>query len=258
MHVVILCGGLGTRLREETEFRPKPMVEIGGRPIVWHIMKTYAAQGHTDFVLVLGYKGDLIKEYFINYERRTCDITLELGKQDSMRIHDSHDEFGWRITLVETGEKTLKGARLRKAQRYILGDTFLVTYGDGVSNVDINTLIEFHRAHGRIATITGVNPVARFGELRLEGDKITGFLEKPERATEYVNGGYFVFDRRIFDYLTENEDCDLERGPFEKLAKDGEMMIYRHNGFWGCMDTQRDVNWLRGLWECNTAPWKIW
>ena len=258
MQVVILCGGLGTRLREETEFRPKPMVEIGGRPIVWHIMKSYATRGHTDFILVLGYKGELIKEYFINYERRACDISLQLGKPETLRTLDSHNESGWHITLAETGEKTLKGAQLKKIERYIKDDVFLVTYGDGVSDIDVNEVIKFHRSHGRIATITGVNPAARFGELRIHGDRVTGFLEKPERVAEYINGGYFVFDRRLFEYLSTDEDCDLEHGPLEKLAKDGEMMIYRHNGFWGCMDTQRDADWLRDLWSRDAAPWRIW
>lgn len=258
MQVVILCGGLGTRLREETEFRPKPMVEIGGRPILWHIMKTYAAFGHTEFVLVLGYKGDMIKDYFVNYEWRSCDVTLRLGHPETLRTHDTHQESGWTVTLAQTGEKALKGARLKKIQRYIDGDVFMTTYGDGVSNIDIDALLAFHKSHGRIVTITGVNPVARFGEMRLDGGKVVGFLEKPDHATEFINGGYFVFDRRIFDYLDADDSCDLERGTFERLAREGEMMLYRHNGFWGCMDTQRDADWLRDLWDRGEAPWRRW
>lgn len=258
MQVAILCGGLGTRLREETEFRPKPMVEIGGRPILWHIMKTYAASGHTDFVLVLGYKGHLIKDYFVNYETRSADVSLTLGKPNSLRLHGESNEYGWNITLAETGEAALKGARLKRIEKYITGDTFMVTYGDGLSNVDLDALLAFHRKHGRIATITGVNPAARFGELHIDGDQITGFLEKPDRAAEYVNGGFFVFNRKIFDYVTDDDFCDLERGPFERLAKDGEMTIFRHDGFWGCMDTQRDADWLRDLWQQDAAPWRRW
>jgi len=258
MQAVILCGGLGTRLREETEFRPKPMVQIGERPILWHIMKIYASYGITDFVLVLGYKGDVIKQYFLDYELHNCDVTLELGKPNAFTIHDRHDESGWRITLANTGEQALKGSRIKRVERYIEGDTFLVTYGDGLSTVDVAETIAFHRKHGRIATLTGINPAARFGELKLNGDAVESFAEKPDRNGEYVNGGFFVFDRRIFDYLNVDDGCDLELGALEDLAKQGELMVFRHDGFWGCMDTQRDADWLRSLWAEGKAPWRRW
>jgi glucose-1-phosphate cytidylyltransferase len=255
---VILCGGLGTRLREETEFRPKPMVTIGGRPILWHIMKIYATQGYDDFVLALGYKGEMIKNYFHNYEIMNNDVTIELGHPEKIRIHHSHDEKGWRITLADTGEKALKGARLKKIQKYITEDTFMMTYGDGVGDVDIKALLAFHASHGELATLTGINPASRFGELKVIGDKVMTFKEKPQESDGLVNGGFFVFNRKIFDYLTEDNDCDLEFGPLEKIANAGELMVYRHGGFWACMDTLRDMDYLNKMWDAQQAPWKIW
>jgi glucose-1-phosphate cytidylyltransferase len=258
MQVVIFCGGLGTRLREETEFRPKPMVNIGTRPILWHIMKIYAHYGHKDFILPLGYKGDMIKNYFCHYELMNNDVTIELGKPEQVLIHQSHEECGWRITLANTGEKTLKGARLKKIERYVTDDTFMVTYGDGVTNVDINALIEFHHHHGKMATLTGINPSSRFGELKVAGNRVANFNEKPTNGNGIINGGYFILNRKIFDYLTDEEDCDLEIGPLERIAAAGELMVYRHKGFWGCMDTQRDVEYLNKLWSENNAGWKVW
>jgi glucose-1-phosphate cytidylyltransferase len=258
MQVVILCGGLGTRLREETEFRPKPMVNIGTRPILWHIMKIYAHYGHKDFILALGYKGDMIKNYFCHYELMNNDVTIELGKPEQVLIHQSHEESGWRITLANTGEKTLKGARLKKIERYITDDSFMMTYGDGVANVDINALIEFHRQHGKIATLTGINPSSRFGELRVAGNQVTTFNEKPTYSEGLFNGGFFIFNRKIFDYLTDEEDCDLEIGPMERIADAGELMVYKHKGFWGCMDTHRDMEFLNKLWSESNARWKVW
>ena len=258
MQVVILCGGFGTRLREETEFKPKPMVKIGERPILWHIMKHYAHHGITEFVLVLGHKGEAIKEYFYNYELLNSDVTLELGQRDSFEIHNRHDEAGWRITLAETGERTLKGGRLKRVERYITGETFMMTYGDGVSDVDLSTLLDWHRSHGRLATVTGVSPISRFGELRLSGDRVTSFSEKPEQTSDHINAGFFVFNRGVFDYLTPDENCDFEFGAMEQIARDNELMIYRHGGFWACMDTQRDVDYLNDLWNRDEAPWKVY
>lgn len=259
MKVIILCGGAGTRLREETEYRPKPMVNIGPRPILWHIMKHYARYGHTEFVLPLGYKGEMIKDYFCHYELMNTDVTIELGKRDSYQLHQGHDEAGWKVTLADTGEDTLKGGRIKRVQRYIGDDTFMLTYGDGVSNIDIDTLLAFHRAHGKIATVTGVNPLARFGELQTNGEKVTSFLEKQQTAEGgLISGGFFVFEDKIFDYLNETKECDLELGALEQLARDGELMVYRHDGFWFCMDTLRDVEALNKMWSKGDAPWKTW
>jgi glucose-1-phosphate cytidylyltransferase len=258
MKVVILCGGLGTRLREETEFRPKPMVTIGNRPILWHIMKIYAHYGLKDFILALGYKGEMIKNYFYHYEIMNNDVTLELGRPENTCIHQSHDETGWRITLADTGEKSLKGARLKKIQKYISEDLFLATYGDGLANIDIKALLAFHKSHGRLATLTGINPASRFGELSINGDQVRSFQEKPKTSEGLINGGFFVFNRGIFDYLTEDIGCDLEYGPLEKIAREGQLMAYKHGGFWACMDTLRDMDYLNGLWGKNQAAWKIW
>lgn len=258
MKVVILCGGLGTRLREETEFRPKPMVEIGSRPILWHIMKTYSHYGFKDFVLCLGYKGEMIKEYFYNYEVLNNDFTVELGKKKNLDIHSSHDEDGWRITLADTGDRALKGARLKQVEKYIDGDCFMMTYGDGVANVNIKDLLDFHKAHGKLATVTGVNPVSLFGDLKIKDNKVETFREKSKDGKNLVSGGFFVFDREIFDYLTFDENCDLEIGPLEKIVEKGELMVYKHPGFWACMDTYRDVELLNRLWKENKAEWKIW
>ncbi len=259
MKVVILCGGLGTRLREETEFRPKPMVHIGTRPILWHIMKIFAHFGHTDFILALGYKSEMIKEYFLHYEMMNNDVTIELGNPDALCLHNSHEEIGWRITLANTGDKTLKGARLKRLEKYIEDDTFMVTYGDGVANIDISALVDFHRSHGKIATVTGVNPAARFGELKVNEDVVESFHEKPKNNEGgYINGGFFVFDRKILDYLNDHPDCDLEYGPLEQVASDRQLMVYKHKGFWSCMDTIRDMEYLNGLWKSGNAVWKVW
>jgi glucose-1-phosphate cytidylyltransferase len=259
MQTVILCGGLGTRLREETEYRPKPMVHIGTKPIIWHIMKTFSHYGHKEFVLTLGYKGDMIKDYFLRYEVMNNDVTVELGKPEAVCMHNCHDETGWKITLANTGEQTLKGGRLKRVEKYIEGDTFMATYGDGVSDVNIDKLIEFHRHHGKLATVTGVNPIARFGELKMSGDRVTSFLEKPQVADGgLISGGFFVFNRKLFDYLSFEESCDLEYGALETIAAQGELMVYVHRGFWYCMDTLRDVERLDAMWKKNQAPWKVW
>lgn len=258
MKTVILCGGLGTRLREETEFRPKPMVNIGRRPILWHIMKIYAHQGFKDFILALGYKGEMIKNYFCHYELMNNDVTIELGRPDHLEIHHGHEENGWRVTLADTGEKALKGARLKKVAKYISGDTFMVTYGDGVASIDLKALLTFHQSHGRLATVTGINPAARFGELKVVGNQVLRFREKHLDDGGLANGGFLVFNRGIFEYLSEDENTDLEIGPMEQLAQEGQLMVYRHSGFWACMDTLRDMDSLNGLWEKGQAPWKIW
>ncbi len=258
MQVIILCGGMGTRLREETEFRPKPMVNIGERPILWHIMKIYAHYGHTDFILALGYKGEIIKNYFCNYEIMNNDIIVELGRQEVHYIGKNHDEIGWKVTLVNTGAKALKGARLKKLQHYVRDETFMLTYGDGVADINIAKLIQFHLNHGRLATVTGINPAARFGELKVEGDQVIAFYEKPQNNLQLVNGGFFVLNKGIFDYLTCDDDCDLEKGAMERVARDGQLMVYRHTGFWACMDTVRDMEYLNELWNSNKAPWKVW
>lgn len=258
MKLVILCGGLGTRLREETDFRPKPMVTIGNRPILWHIMKIYAHFGYTDFICALGYKGDMIKQYFFHYELLNNDITLELGKPQELCIHQCHDEIGWRITLADTSEKALKGSRLKQIEKYIDEDMFMVTYGDGLANVDINALVSFHKSHGRLATLTGINPASRFGELKIQGDQVAAFREKPSNSEGLINGGFFVFNRGVFDYLSTDKDCDLEVGPLEKIASEGELMVFKHTGFWSCMDNIRDMDYLNNLWSCGKAEWKVW
>lgn len=258
MQVVILCGGLGTRMREETEFRPKPMVPIGTRPILWHVMKYYASFGHHDFVLCLGYKGEVIKEYFYHYDMMNSDLTLNLGNRARMEVHQAHDEASWNVTLADTGLATLKGARLKRAQRYVRDETFLMTYGDGLSDVDIGALVAFHRSHGRIATVTGVNPTSQFGELRVDGDRVTGFLEKPKALNALINGGYFVFNRGIFDFLSEDEGCDLEVGALQAVAAAGELMVFAHGGNWACMDTLRDRERLNRMWDRGDAFWRRW
>ncbi len=259
MKLVILCGGLGTRLREETEFRPKPMVNIGNRPILWHIMKLYAHHGYTEFILALGYKGDMIKQYFFHYELMNNDITIELGKPEQLCIHQSHGEIGWRITLADTGEKALKGARLKRVEQYIDDDDiFMVTYGDGLANVDINSLINFHKSHGKLATLTGINPASRFGELKIKDNQVAAFNEKPNESDGLINGGFFVFNRGFFDYLSAEDECDLEIGVLEKIASKGELMVFKHMGFWACMDTIRDMEYLNKLWSEGQAEWKVW
>jgi len=258
MNVVILCGGIGTRLKEETEFRPKPMVKIGNRPILWHIMKIYAHYGHTDFVLCLGYKGESIKEYFYNYEMLSGDFTLKLGQRNSLNFPRSLPECGWNITLADTGDVALKGARLKRVEKYVTGDTFMLTYGDGVADIDINELVAFHQSHGKLATVTGVRPLSRFGELHAKGQQVINFFEKPLASGSWISGGFFVFNREIFDYLEDRDDCDLEHGCLEKIATEGHLMVYQHDKFWACMDNIRDMEYLNRLWAENKAEWKVW
>jgi glucose-1-phosphate cytidylyltransferase len=256
--VVILCGGLGTRLKEETEVKPKPMVEIGNKPILWHVMKIYAHYGFKDFILCLGYKGEVIKEYFLNYDILNSDFTIKLGPEKAVTIHNASEERGWSITLAETGNSALKGARLKRIEKYIKEDTFMVTYGDGVGNIDIRKLLDFHNRHGKIATVTGVRPPSLFGELVVKDNRALIFSEKPQTSAGLISGGFFVFNRKLFDYLTDDDNCDFEKGPLEKIAAEGELMVYVHDGPWICMDTYRDVVYLNNEWASGKAPWKVW
>ena len=258
MKVVILCGGLGTRLREETEFRPKPMVPIGHKPILWHIMKSYAHYGFKEFVLCLGYKGEVIKEYFYHYALFNHDVTLKLGRERDMVIHENADTEDWAVTLADTGEHALKGARLKRIQKHVTGGTFMVTYGDGVADINIKELLAFHRKHGKLATVTGVRPRSAFGEIRAQDGKVSQFVEKPQISAGLINGGFFVFNKKVFDYLSDEETCDFEKGPLEKLVADGQLMVHVHEGGWACMDTYRDVEYLNKLWAANHAFWKVW
>jgi glucose-1-phosphate cytidylyltransferase len=251
---VILAGGSGTRLREETAVRPKPMVEIGNRPILWHIMKIYYHHGFEDFVIPVGYKGHLIKEFFLGYRDRFADFTVDLA-QGEITPHSRPPE-AWRVTMVETGPDTQTGGRLKRLAPY-LGDRFMLTYGDGVANVDITELMSFHESHGRLATVTAVRPSARFGAMDLDGDQVAAFAEKTQAAAGWINGGFFVFERPVLD-LIAGDETSLEREPLETLAQQGQLMAYRHSGFWEPMDTQRDLDHLNASWAAGEAPWKVW
>ena len=256
MKVVILCGGIGTRLREETEFRPKPLVEIGGRPILWHIMKLYAHYGFAEFVLCLGYRGNMIKEYFLNYRAMNDDFTIRLGEQ-SVEHHDQHNEREFCVTLADTGQATMTGGRIARIQRYIGDDLFMMTYGDGVADVNIADLLAFHRAHGKLATLTAVRPQSRYGMIDLDATgRVVRFEEKP-RLEQWAHVGFFIFHRRVFDYLAGDE-CVLEREPLERLAREGELVAFRHEGFFQAMDTYREYNALNEIWARGNAPWKVW
>lgn len=257
MKVVILCGGLGTRLREETEYRPKPMVPIGGRPILWHIMKHYAHYGHKEFVLCLGYKGDVIKDFFRNYLWHTSDVTMRLGRNPEIRYHNTHEEEDWSVTLLETGLHTMTGGRLRRALQFLPDQEVLFTYGDGLTDSDPNRVIEFHRSQGATATLTAVRPVGRFGELQMDDHRIRAFAEKPD-LDAWVSGGFFVLNRAILDVLDPSDDCILERAPLARLASSGKLCAYKHAGYWQCMDTYREHLLLNEQWDSGQAPWKVW
>jgi len=252
--VVILCGGMGMRLKEETEFRPKPMVEIGDHPILWHIMTSYAAHGFERFILCLGFRGDVIKDYFVNYHLRSSDAEVTLGAKPQIRILNQDPVANWRVILADTGRTAMTGARLKRIQRYVDTEHFMLTYGDAVSDVDLRALYHHHMQHGKIGTVTGVRPPSRFGELDTTGSRVTSFAEKPVHGG-LINGGFFVFHRRMFNYVSEDDNCSLERGPLEELAADGELMVRQHEGFWQCMDTLRDVMYLRSLYEKGERPW---
>jgi glucose-1-phosphate cytidylyltransferase len=258
MNVAILCGGQGTRLREETEFRPKPLVEIGGRPILWHIMKFYAHHGFTDFILCLGYRGNMIKEHFLNYEAMNNDLTLCLGARQTIQYHGNHDERDFRVTLADTGLNSMTGARVKRIEKYVDGDTFMLTYGDGLSTVNIRELVAFHKSHGRLATVTTVRPISRFGILDLDDNgTVTQFAEKPTLGG-WISAGFFVFDRRVFDYLKAEPGCVLEQEPMDRLAHEGQLMAFRHDGFFYAMDTYRELQFLNEQWDSGKAPWKVW
>ena len=252
--VVILAGGMGTRLREETAVRPKPMVEIGNRPILWHIMKIYDHYGFRRFLIPVGYKGELIKEYFLGYRDRYADFTVNLSDGTIERHADASEP--WLVTVVESGAATMTGGRIRRVAPFLDG-RFMVTYGDGVANIDIAKLLEFHEHHGRLATVTAVRPPARFGAMELHGEVVRTFAEKPQAAAGWINGGFFVFEREVVDYIAGDE-ISLEREPLEQLARDGELRAFHHAGFWEPMDTQRDLDSLNRLWASGNAPWRLW
>ena len=257
MKVVLLAGGYGTRIAEETDIKPKPMVEIGGKPILWHIMKIYSHYGFNEFVILLGYKGYYIKEYFANYFLHQSNITIDL-KTNSMEVHNNSSE-PWKVTLVDTGLDTMTGGRIKRAQSYIGDEPFLLTYGDGVSDIDIAKTVAFHQSHGKILTMSAIQPEARFGNLAIDEQmNVNSFMEKPKTEAGWVNGGFFVCEPQIFDYIGEEEDCIFEQIPLQNLAKDGEMLAYKHEGFWQPMDTLRDNQKLNKLWKENKAPWKVW
>jgi len=258
MEVVILCGGQGTRMREETEYRPKPMVEVGGRPLLWHIMRLFARHGLSRFVLCLGYKGSMIRSYFLNYQAMTGDCTVTVGDKRQISYHGAKEPFTFEVTLADTGEDTATGGRVKRIASYITGDTFLVTYGDGLADIDIGRLVAFHHAHGKLATVTTVQPVSRFGITTLDDrSRVTSFSEKP-RGESWASAGYFVFHRRIFDYLTGGDAQFLEKEPLERLAAEGQLMAYRHVGFFYAVDTYRDYLQVKDLWKNGRSPWKVW
>jgi glucose-1-phosphate cytidylyltransferase len=255
MKAVILAGGLGTRLAEETDLKPKPMVEIGGKPILWHIMKIYSAHGVNDFIICCGYKGYMIKEYFANYFLHMSDVTLDLRSQ-GMEVHEQYAE-PWRVTLIDTGERTMTGGRLKRVRSYLGDESFCFTYGDGVSDIDITKLIKFHEASGKLATLTATQPPGRFGALSIEGDGITTFEEKPDGDGAWINGGFFVLSPRVIDYIA-GDATSWEREPMEQLAREGQFNAFRHDGFWQPMDTLRDRQLLERLWQEGNPPWKVW
>lgn len=259
MKVVILAGGFGTRLSEETDLKPKPMIEIGGKPILWHIMKTYSHYGFNEFIICLGYKGHVIKEFFTNYFIHQSDLTVDLEK-NKIEIHNSQAE-PWKITLVDTGQNTMTGGRIKRIEKYVNNEPFLLTYGDGIGNIDINELVTFHKKHKKIATVTVVQPSGRFGAIKFdekEEVKVFAFEEKPKGDNSWINGGFFILEPKIFDYILEGDSTIWEKKPLESIAKDGQLIAYKHFGFWKPMDTQRDKIELEELWQRNQATWKIW
>jgi glucose-1-phosphate cytidylyltransferase len=257
MKVLLLAGGYGTRLSEETDIRPKPMVEVGGKPILWHIMKTYSKYGFNDFVILLGYKGYFIKEYFANYFLHQSDVTIDM-QNGKMEILNNSSE-PWKVTLLDTGLKSMTGGRIKKAQDFIGNEPFMLTYGDGVSDINIEELVKFHKSHGKAMTMTSNQPEGRFGALNIEdNDQVTHFLEKPKGDGGWINAGYFVCEPKVFDYITEGDGTVFEQAPLKNLAVDGELFTYKHEGFWSPMDSLKDKNDLNKLWDTNKAPWKVW
>jgi glucose-1-phosphate cytidylyltransferase len=258
MKVVLLAGGLGTRLREETEFRPKPMVEVGGKPILWHLMKFFSAHGLTDFVICAGYKGEHIKQYFLNYAAHNNDFTVSLGRPDEITFHDAHLESDWTVTVADTGPTTMTAGRVERIERYVRGERFLVTYGDGLADIDVPALLDFHAGHGRKATLTTVRPTSRFGLVDADQDGVvTRFREKPQ-SDGWVNAGFFVFEPTVFDHLRNSDGLMLEHEPLEQIAAERQLATFRHDGFWQPMDTSREHVLLNELWNSGAAPWAVW
>lgn len=260
MKTVILCGGMGTRIRDASENLPKPLLPIGGQPILWHIMKSYAHHGFKDFVLCLGYKGWVIKEFFLNYQRMSSDLQVTLGPKGTTELLGPTLDEDWRVILADTGQATMTGGRLAAVRKYVEDDNLVMfTYGNGVADIDVKALVAFHRSHGKVATVTAVRPPGRFGELSLSGETVAEFAEKPQAAGGHINGGFFVFDsRRIWDYLSSEPSCILEGAPMQALVRDRQLAAYEHAGFWQPMDTLREFNMLNDLWASNRAPWKVW
>jgi glucose-1-phosphate cytidylyltransferase len=257
LKVAILAGGVGSRLSEETIVKPKPMVEIGGMPILWHIMKLYAAQGFNDFAVALGYKGEYIKRWMVDYCNLSADLTVRMGDGKVDVDRGEQDLEDWTVKLVDTGQDTGTGGRVKRLQEHLGNETFMLTWGDGVSNVDLSKLLEFHRSHGKLATVTAVRPPARFGLIEMDGDRVVSFTEKPQLGEGWINGAFFVLEPEVFDYV-EDDSTMWEKAPMERLAADGQLMAYRHEGFWQCMDTLRHKVLLENLWESGNPPWKNW
>ena len=257
MKIIILAGGWGTRMGQLAELVPKPMVYIGNRPVLWHIMKTYSHYGYNDFVIALGVKGHIIKEYFHNFESLNNDFTIDMNS-GNITYHNKHGENNWKVTLVDTGLNTLKGSRIKRLEQFLCKGINMLTYGDGVADINIDKLVEFHKSHGKTVTFTGVHPSGRFGEFEEKNGQVLSFKEKPSQGKAFINGGYMVFNRNLLDFLSPNEDCDFEFNALEKLAQNGEVMVYKHKGSWECMDHERDVVHLNTLWNENKAFWKKW
>ena len=257
MKVIILAGGRGTRLGSKTDNIPKPMVQIGNKPVLWHIMKTFSYYGLNDFIICLGYKSQIIKDYFYHYKINNNDFTIDL-KTDDIQYFNLSNEDHWKVSLIDTGLNALKGSRIKKIEKYLEADTNILTYGDGVANINIKKLVEFHESHGKTLTISGVHPPARFGEIVEKNNRVLSFEEKPQTSVGIINGGFMVFNKKLFDYLKEDDDCDLEVGPLQELTKAQETMVYKHSGSWECMDHERDILHLNNLWYRNKAFWKVW
>ena len=259
MKVVIFAGGMGSRISEESHLKPKPMIEIGGKPILWHIMKSYSHYGVNRFILALGYKGDYIKQYFYNYKFTSADFSLKLDPEEQIQFLNDSDEKHWEIVFVDTGEETLKGGRIKRVEKYIQSDLFHLTYGDGVCDVDINKLVDFHNSHNCMGSVTAVRPPSRFGELNIDEDNTVQELEeKPQMGKGLINGGFFIFDKKMLSYLTDDENCDFEFGPLQQIASEKQLKAYKHNGFWQCMDNIREKNYLDEQIRANNAPWMKW
>jgi glucose-1-phosphate cytidylyltransferase len=257
MKVIVLAGGWGSRLGQMVDVVPKPMIRVGNKPMLWHIMKIYAHYGHNEFVIAMGVKSEIVKEYFINFEALNRNFTIDISKNKTTYHEDTFDS-DWKVTLVDTGINTLKGGRIKRLEKYLEGDVHMLTYGDGVADIDINKLLDFHKSHNKIVTLTGVRPSSLFGELEEIDGRVVSFTEKPKAGKSFVNGGFMVFNKEMLDYLSSDEECDFEFGPLEELARKGQVMMYKHEGSWACMDHRRDVEHLNNLWNQQKAFWKVW